>query len=65
MPTTKRRVSVNLPHAEFNRLAALAQQHDVSMAWLGRHAMLEFLERHQRKTHQLPLQLRPPKAVGE
>ncbi len=64
MPTTKRRISLNLPDGEYSRLAALAEQHDVSMAWVGRRAIQEFLERHTEK-QQLPLQLRRPRAVGQ
>jgi hypothetical protein len=36
---------------------ALAEKHDVSMAWLGRQAILEFLNRYRGERLQLPLRL--------
>ena len=57
MPTTKRRVAVNLPGKEFDELMAFAEKHDVSMAWLGRQAILEFLNRYRSERLQLPLRL--------
>ena len=57
MPSTKRRVAVNLPDKEFDELMAFAEKHDVSMAWLGRHAILEFLDRYRSERLQLPLRL--------
>ena len=57
MPTTRRRIAVNLSESEFSVLAELAGKHDVSLAWLGRHAILDFLERY-RGGEQLDLPLR-------
>ena len=57
MPTTKRRVAVNLPDNTYDQLAALAQRYRVSMAWLGHQAILEFLDKYQDRTVQLPLKL--------
>lgn len=58
MPSTKRRVAVNLPDKEFDELMAFAENHDVSMAWLGRRAILEFLNRYRTERLHLPLALR-------
>lgn len=57
MPTTKRRVAVNLSDREYEEIMAFAEKHDVSMAWLGRHAILEFLRRYRDEHLQLPLRL--------
>ena len=62
MPTTKRRLAVNLADEEYSNLAALAERHDVSMAWLGRQAILEFMEHH--RLEQLPLPMRLPLPRG-
>jgi hypothetical protein len=42
IPTTKHRIAVNLDDQEFADLAAMANKHDVSLAWLGRQALIEF-----------------------
>jgi hypothetical protein len=55
MPTTKQRISINLPDTEYAELAALADKHNISMAWIGRKAILEFLERYREHPLQLPL----------
>ena len=55
MPTTKQRVTVNLSDGEYVELAALAEQHNLSMAWIGHKAILEFLERTRNEALQLPL----------
>lgn len=52
---TKPRISVSLPEREYRELSALAEKHRISLAWLGRQAILEFLERHQDRELQLPL----------
>jgi hypothetical protein len=57
MPTTKHRIAANLTDAEFGDLASMADQYDVSLAWLGRKAILEFIARY--RTEQLQLPLRP------
>jgi hypothetical protein len=36
VPTTKRRIAVNLEDQEFAALAEMADKHDVSLGWLGR-----------------------------
>ena len=51
----KPRISVSLPEREYQQLSALAEKHHISLAWLGRQAVLEFLERYQDRDLQLPL----------
>ena len=51
------RVTVNLEEPEYTVLSALSDKHRVSLAWLGRQAIIEFLERREEKEPQLPLML--------
>ena len=51
----KYRVTVNLEEPEYRVLSALSGKHRVSLAWLGRQAIIEFLERHEEDALQLPL----------
>ena len=51
------RVTVNLEEPEYSVLSALSGKHRVSLAWLGRQAIIEFLERHEEEELQLPLTL--------
>jgi predicted transcriptional regulator len=51
----RRRISINLSDDEYKALNSLANQHRVSMAWLGRHAVVEFIERYRNEEMQLPL----------
>jgi hypothetical protein len=55
MPTTKPRISINLPESEYAQLAAVAEKHKISMAWIGRKAIVDFLERQREDPIQLPL----------
>ena len=55
MPTTKHRLAVNLDDQEFAVVAEMADKHDVSLAWLGRQAVLEFIDRYRNEQLQLPL----------
>jgi predicted transcriptional regulator len=55
MPTAKHRIAVNLDDQEFAALAEMARKHDVSLAWLGRQALLEFVNRYGNEQLQLPL----------
>ncbi len=57
MPTTKHRIAVNLDDNEFAEMAAMADKHDVSLSWLGRRALLEFIARYRDEQLQLPLRL--------
>ena len=52
----KFRVTVNLVEPEYRELSALSDKHRVSLAWLGRQAIIEFLKRHEEEV-QLPLTL--------
>ena len=54
---SKHRVSLNLTPEEFREIAALAENARVSKAWIGRQALIEFLERYRDRDLQLPLDL--------
>lgn len=54
---TKHRVTINIDDREFRQLAALSDKHRVSLAWLSRQAIIEFLECHEDEELQLPLSL--------
>ena len=56
MPS-KHRISLNLTPEEFREVSALAEDARVSKAWIGREALIEFLERHRDRDLQLPLDL--------
>ena len=43
---TKERFTVNIDADQLERLQTLAEQHGVSMAWLGRQAIARFLADH-------------------
>jgi len=49
------RVSVNLTKQEYQDLAGLAEKYRVSMAWLSRQAISDYVERHRNEALQLPL----------
>ena len=55
----KHRVTVNIDDREYRELYALSDKHRVSMAWLARQAIIEFLERYEAEELQLPLNLPP------
>lgn len=55
MPTTKQRVTLNLDDEEYKELATLAERNNLSMAWLGRRAILDLLEQYRHRPLQLPL----------
>ncbi|WP_245615722.1 ribbon-helix-helix domain-containing protein [Afifella pfennigii] len=59
--TSKHRVSVNLSPDEHRELDALAQEARISKAWLGRQAIIEFLDRYRDRKLQLPLDLGQPR----
>jgi hypothetical protein len=54
MPSTKHRIAVNLTNVEFGELAAMANKYDVSLSWLSRKAILEFMDRYRSEQLQLP-----------
>lgn len=49
----KNRITVNLDDAEYQALASLAQQFDVSLAWLGRRALADLIEKYSKANRQL------------
>lgn len=51
------RITVSLPDKEHAALAALAQKYDVSLSWLTRKAVIEFLQRYGKDSAQLALDL--------
>lgn len=53
--TSKGRITVNLEAAEYRELQELARQHNVSMAWLGRRAIVTFLEQNRQRELPFPL----------
>ena len=55
--SSKHRVSLNLTLEEYREIAALAKHARVSKAWIGRQALIEFLERYRDRDLQLPLDL--------
>ena len=56
--TAKTRFSVALNVNEYAELATMAERHRVSMAWLVRNAVAEFLDRYRdEEDAQLPLRL--------
>ena len=61
----KHRVTVNLEDREYRELSALSDKHRVSLAWLGRQAIIELLERCEDEEVQLPLSLSSePRTAG-
>ena len=53
----RNRVTINLEDREYAELSALSERHRVSLAWLGRRAIIELLERSESEGLQLPLDL--------
>lgn len=64
MPS-KHRVSLNLSPEEHRELDALAKKARISKAWLGRQAIIEFLDRYRDRDLQLPLDLATPRRRGD
>lgn len=61
--TARRRISLNLSETEYKVLNALANRHGVSMAWLGRRALVEFIERYRNEELQLPLDIQTKRSA--
>lgn len=59
--SAKTRFSVALDDEEYTALADVAEKHRISMAWLVRQAVADFLERYQSENTQLPLPLTAPR----
>lgn len=51
------RITVSLSSHDHDALSALAERCDVSLSWLTRKAIIEFLETHAKGELQLPLHL--------
>lgn len=51
------RITVSLSESDYKELMAMAEQHDVSLSWLARQAITEFLEHHKNTSMQLPMHL--------
>ena len=49
------RISVGLSDTEHTELRSLSEKHRVSVAWLGRQAIVEFLARYRSSEFQIPL----------
>lgn len=52
---SKNRLTVNLSEDEYHELYALAEKNKVSMAWLGRQAIVRLLEQYVNEGPQLTL----------
>lgn len=64
MPS-QHRLSVNLTQEEHREIAALAETSRVSKAWIGRQALIEFLDRYRDRDLQLPLDLGRTSRAGD
>ena len=51
------RVTVSVDERDYEQLVALADEHRVSLAWLVRYAVTDFLERYRQDQLELPLEL--------
>ena len=51
------RVTVSVDQRDYEQLTALAEEYRVSLAWLVRYAVADFLERYRQDQLQLPLEL--------
>ena len=51
------RITVSLQDSDHASLSALAERYDISLSWLTRQAIVEFLDRHRNEELQLPLNL--------
>ena len=59
MPS-KHRISLNLAPNEYREVTALAERAHVSKAWIGRQALIVFLERYRDPNLQLPFDAASP-----
>lgn len=51
------RITVSLSEPDHNTLLGLSEQYDVSLSWLVRQAVADFIEKHRAGQLQLPLSL--------
>lgn len=59
------RITVSLADEEHAGLATLAEKYDLSLSWLTRKAVLEFLQQYGKGDAQLSLDLPSESKVGE
>ena len=55
------RVTVSVDERDYAQLSTLAEEHRVSLAWLVRYAVGDFLQRYRQDQLQLPLELTSPR----
>ena len=55
------RVTVSVDERDYEQLSALAEEHRVSLAWLVRYAVGDFLQRYRHDQLELPLELTAPR----
>ena len=58
------RITISLAEKEHRELCALSEKHDLSMSWLARQAVSEFLKRYEEGEAQLPLTLPAQRKAG-
>ena len=51
------RVTVSVDERDYEQLSSLAENHRVSLAWLVRYAVSDFLARYREDQLELPLEL--------
>jgi hypothetical protein len=51
------RITVSVDERDYEQLVALAEEHRVSLAWLVRYAVSDFLQRYRQDQLELPLEL--------
>jgi predicted transcriptional regulator len=51
------RVTVSVDERDYEQLSTLAEEYRVSLAWLVRYAVGDFLARYREDQHELPLEL--------
>ena len=56
-PKKSTRITVSLGDGEYAELSTLAEKYDVSLSWLTRQAIVEFLKMQGRASDQLPFEL--------
>jgi hypothetical protein len=64
MPTSKHRISISLADDEYTELSDAAATSRVSMAWLARQALIEFLERQRHKRAPAPIPVQKLRRAG-
>ena len=52
------RITINLEETEYEKLSALSSKNRVSLAWLGRQAIIDLLDNHDNGQLALPIVMR-------